>query len=184
MKQAEENSFANILIKPVTASMLFDSAVEALGGSNSKTYEAASSPTIELERIRGSRVLLVEDNELNREVALGLLEDAHLSIDTAENGRDAVEKVGEHNYDLVLMDMQMPVMDGLAATRAIRLKPQFQTLPIIAMTANVMESDREKCTEAGMNDHLAKPIDPEALFACLTTLDQTSRGCRRSCGCG
>ena len=167
LKQAEENSFANILIKPVTASMLFDSAVEALGGSNSKNYEAPSSPTIELERIRGSRVLLVEDNELNREVALGLLEDAHLSIDIAENGKDATEKVSEHNYDLVLMDMQMPVMDGLAATRAIRLKPQFQTLPIIAMTANVMESDREKCAEAGMNDHLAKPIDPEALFACL-----------------
>jgi signal transduction histidine kinase/DNA-binding response OmpR family regulator/HPt (histidine-containing phosphotransfer) domain-containing protein len=167
LKQAEENSFANILIKPVTASMLFDSAVEALGGSSSKNYEAASSPTVELERIRGSRVLLVEDNELNREVALGLLEDAHLSIDIAENGRDAVEKVAEHNYDLVLMDMQMPVMDGLAATRAIRLKPPFQALPIIAMTANVMESDREKCTEAGMNDHLAKPIDPEALFACL-----------------
>ena len=167
LKQAEENSFANILIKPVTASMLFDSAVEALGGGSSKKYEAPSSPTIELERIRGSRVLLVEDNELNREVALGLLEDAHLSIDIAENGRDAVEKVAEHNYDLVLMDMQMPVMDGLAATRAIRVKPQFQALPIIAMTANVMESDREKCTEAGMNDHLAKPIDPEALFACL-----------------
>ena len=167
LKQAEENSFANILIKPVTASMLLDSAVQVLGGSSSKNYEAASSPVIELERIRGSRVLLVEDNELNREVALGLLEDAHLSIDIAENGRDAVEKVGEHNYDLVLMDMQMPVMDGLAATQAIRLKPQFQTLPIIAMTANVMESDREKCTEAGMNDHLAKPIDPEALFACL-----------------
>jgi signal transduction histidine kinase/DNA-binding response OmpR family regulator/HPt (histidine-containing phosphotransfer) domain-containing protein len=168
LKQAEENSFANILIKPVTASMLFDSAVEALGGSNSKSYESpSSSPTIELERIRGSRVLLVEDNELNREVALGLLEDAHLSIDIAENGQVAVEKITKHNYDLVLMDMQMPVMDGLAATRAIRLKLQFQTLPIIAMTANVMESDREKCTDAGMNDHLAKPIDPEALFACL-----------------
>ncbi|MFY9733473.1 MAG: response regulator [Candidatus Acidiferrales bacterium] len=167
LKQAEENSFANILIKPVTASMLFDSAVEALGGSSSKNYEASSSPAIELGRIWGSRVLLVEDNELNREVALGLLEDAHLSIDIAENGQVAIEKVGEHNYDLVLMDMQMPVMDGLAATRAIRLKPQFQALPIVAMTANVMESDRERCTEAGMNDHLAKPIDPEALFACL-----------------
>ena len=167
LKQAEENSFANILIKPVTASMLFDSAVEALGGSNSRNYEAASSPAIELEQIRGSRVLLVEDNELNREVALGLLEDAHLSIDIAENGQVAIEKVGAHNYDLVLMDMQMPVVDGLAATRAIRLKPQFQALPIVAMTANVMESDREKCTEAGMNDHLTKPIDPEALFACL-----------------
>jgi two-component system, sensor histidine kinase and response regulator len=78
-----------------------------------------------------------------------------------------VRMVAEHEYDLVLMDMQMPVMDGLAATRAIRLKPEFRSLPIIAMTANVMDSDREKCTEAGMNDHLAKPIDPEALFAAL-----------------
>jgi two-component system sensor histidine kinase/response regulator len=111
--------------------------------------------------------LLVEDNELNREVALGLLEDAHLAIDTAENGRVAVEMVTEHEYELVLMDMQMPVMDGLAAARAIRSKPQFQSLPIIAMTANVMESDRDRCAEAGMNDHLAKPIDPDALFAAL-----------------
>jgi signal transduction histidine kinase/CheY-like chemotaxis protein/HPt (histidine-containing phosphotransfer) domain-containing protein len=167
LKQAEEQSFANILIKPVTASMLFDSAVEVLGGSNSKAYEVPAGPSLELERIRDSRVLLVEDNELNREVALGLLEDAHLAIDVAENGQVAVQKVAEHTYDLVLMDMQMPVMDGIAATRAIRLKPQFQTLPIIAMTANVMDSDREQCTEAGMNDHLRKPIDPEALLAAL-----------------
>jgi two-component system, sensor histidine kinase and response regulator len=167
LKQAEENAFANILIKPVTASMLFDSAVEVLGASSSKNYEVAAAPTAELGQIRGARVLLVEDNELNREVALGLLEDAELAIDIAENGQVAVEKVGTNNYDLVLMDMQMPVMDGLDATRAIRLKPQFQSLPIIAMTANVMESDRERCTEAGMNDHLAKPIDPEALSAAL-----------------
>jgi signal transduction histidine kinase/DNA-binding response OmpR family regulator/HPt (histidine-containing phosphotransfer) domain-containing protein len=167
LKQAEENSFANILIKPVTASMLFDSAVAVLGAGSSKTYQAAAGPTVELGQIRGAHVLLVEDNELNREVALGLLEDAHLAIATAENGQVAVQMVAEHEYDLVLMDMQMPVMDGLAATRAIRLKPQFRSLPIIAMTANVMESDREKCSEAGMNDHLAKPIDPEALFAAL-----------------
>ncbi len=167
LKQADENAFANILIKPVTASMLFDSAVQVLGASNSKTYEAAAAPAAELKRIHGARVLLVEDNELNREVALGLLEDAHLAIETAENGQIAVQMIAEHNYDLVLMDMQMPVMDGLAATRAIRVKPQFRSLPIIAMTANVMESDREKCTEAGMNDHLAKPIDPDALFAAL-----------------
>jgi signal transduction histidine kinase/DNA-binding response OmpR family regulator/HPt (histidine-containing phosphotransfer) domain-containing protein len=167
LKQAEENAFANILIKPVTASMLFDSAVEVLGASSSKSYQAAAGPAVELGQIRGALVLLVEDNELNREVALGLLEDAHLAIDTAENGQVAVRMVAEHEYDLVLMDMQMPVMDGLAATRAIRLKPEFQSLPIIAMTANVMESDREKCTEAGMNDHLAKPIDPDALFAAL-----------------
>jgi len=78
-----------------------------------------------------------------------------------------VQMVAAHNYDLVLMDMQMPVMDGLAASRAIRLKPQFRSLPIIAMTANVMESDRDKCIEAGMNDHVAKPIDPQALFVAL-----------------
>ncbi len=167
LKQAEENAFANILIKPVTASMLFDSAVQVLGADSSKTYEAAPAPAVDLGRIRGARVLLVEDNELNREVALGLLEDADLAIETAENGQIAVQMVAEHNYDIVLMDMQMPVMDGLAATRAIRLKPQFRSLPIIAMTANVMESDRERCTEAGMNDHLAKPIDPDALFAAL-----------------
>jgi signal transduction histidine kinase/CheY-like chemotaxis protein len=167
LKQADENSFANILIKPVTASMLFDSAVEVLGAATSKNYEAAAALGVNLAQIRGARVLLVEDNELNREVALGLLEDAHLAIETAENGQAALQMVAEHNYDLVLMDMQMPVMDGLAATRAIRLKPQFRSLPIIAMTANVMESDREKCTEAGMNDHIAKPIDPDALFAAL-----------------
>jgi signal transduction histidine kinase/DNA-binding response OmpR family regulator/HPt (histidine-containing phosphotransfer) domain-containing protein len=167
LKQAQENSFANILIKPVTASLLFDSAVEVLGASSSKAYEAAAAPAVELAQIYGARVLLVEDNELNREVALGLLEDAHLAIESAENGQVAVRMVAEHEYDLVLMDMQMPVMDGLAATRAIRLKPQFRSLPIIAMTANVMESDREKCSEAGMNDHLAKPIDPQALFAAL-----------------
>jgi signal transduction histidine kinase/DNA-binding response OmpR family regulator len=167
LKQADENSFANILIKPVTASMLFDSAVDVLGAATSKNYEAPPAPEGDLARIRGARVLLVEDNELNREVALGLLEDAQLAIETAENGQAAVQMVGERDYDLVLMDMQMPVMDGLAATRAIRLKPQFQSLPIIAMTANVMESDREKCTAAGMNDHIAKPIDPDALFAAL-----------------
>jgi signal transduction histidine kinase/CheY-like chemotaxis protein len=167
LKQAEENSFANILIKPVTASMLFDSAVQVLGATGSETYKVAATPAVALGQIRGARVLLVEDNEVNREVALGLLEDAHLWIETAENGQVALRMVAEHEYDLVLMDMQMPVMDGLAATRAIRSKPQFHSLPIIAMTANVMESDREKCTEAGMNDHLAKPIDPEALFAAL-----------------
>jgi signal transduction histidine kinase/DNA-binding response OmpR family regulator len=166
LKQAEENSFANILIKPVTASMLFDSAVEVLGASNTKTYDAPG-PALELEQIRGSRVLIVEDNELNREVALGLLEDAHLSTDMAANGQIAVQMVARNKYDLVLMDMQMPVMDGLDATRAIRSQPEFQSLPIIAMTANVMASDRDKCSEAGMNDHLSKPIDPEALFATL-----------------
>jgi len=167
LKQAEENAFANILIKPVTSSMLFDSAIEVLSVDHEKVYEAQAGPSRELSRLRGARVLLVEDNELNREVALGLLTDAELSIDVAENGQIAVQMVNRDEYDLVLMDMQMPVMDGIAATRAIRSSPEFRALPIIAMTANVMANDIEQCVAAGMNDHVAKPIDPDALFAAL-----------------
>jgi len=167
LKQAEDNAFANILIKPVTPSMLFDSAIEVLGADHERVYAVQAGPTPELGRLRDARVLLVEDNELNQEVALGLLKDAHLSIDLAENGEVAVRMVGKHNYDLVLMDMQMPVMDGITATRAIRSNLQLRTLPIIAMTANVMAADREKCIEAGMNDHVAKPIDPDELFRVL-----------------
>jgi len=112
-------------------------------------------------------VLLVEDNELNQEVAIGLLAEASLTVTVADNGEIAIRMINESKYDVVLMDMQMPVMDGLAATRAIRQNSQFKDLPIIAMTANAMAGDREKCLEAGMNDHLAKPIDPDKLFDAL-----------------
>jgi signal transduction histidine kinase/DNA-binding response OmpR family regulator/HPt (histidine-containing phosphotransfer) domain-containing protein len=169
LKQAEESSFENVLIKPVTPSMLFDSVVSSLSSAEEKVREVAAGAAnvTDLARIHGARVLLVEDNELNREVAMGLLEDARLTIDSAENGEIAVEKIGKNEYDLVLMDMQMPVMDGVAATKAIRSDPRFRGLPIVAMTANAMASDREKCLEAGMNDHIAKPIDPEILFGAL-----------------
>ncbi|HEY2120189.1 MAG TPA: response regulator [Candidatus Acidoferrum sp.] len=167
MKQAEDNAFANVLIKPVTPSMLFDSAIEVLGITQENVSEAKSGPTLELSRLHDARVLLVEDNDLNREVALGLLEDAHLSIDQAENGEAAVRMVGERQYDVVLMDMQMPVMDGITATKAIRSNPKFTKLPIVAMTANVMATDRDKCIEAGMDDHVSKPIDPHELFNTL-----------------
>ncbi|HEY6375993.1 MAG TPA: response regulator [Edaphobacter sp.] len=165
LKQAEDAAFDNVLIKPVTPSMLFDSAVQALGGDREPVREVEASPTLNLDQLRGARVLLVEDNELNQEVAMGLLEPAHMSIDLAENGEVAVRMVGEHNYDLVLMDMQMPVMDGIAATKVIRSNPRFCELPIIAMTANAMDADREICRQAGMNDHVSKPIDPDAMFA-------------------
>jgi polar amino acid transport system substrate-binding protein len=112
-------------------------------------------------------VLLVEDNELNQEVAKGLLEEAKVSVELAENGEVAVRMVRERDYDVVLMDMQMPIMGGIEATQAIRSEPRFHALPIIAMTANAMATDREKCLEAGMNDHVAKPIDPDELFSAL-----------------
>ena len=170
LKQAEEAAFDNVLIKPVTPSMLFDSAVQALSGDQgtARETEVRQAPNLDFDQLRGARVLLVEDNELNQEVAMGLLEVSHMSIDLAENGEVAVRMVGEHDYDLVLMDMQMPVMDGIAATKAIRSNPRFRELPIIAMTANAMDADREICRQAGMNDHVSKPIDPDALLATVT----------------
>ncbi len=168
LRQAEQTSFENVLIKPVTPSMLFDSVVQVLTDVRDPSRgPQIASPEIDLSSIHGARVLLVEDNELNREVAIGLLEDAHLSIDEAENGAIAVQRLSKCDYDLVLMDMQMPVMDGITATKAIRSNPRFAALPILAMTANAMDRDREMCLAAGMNDHLAKPIDPDKLYAAL-----------------
>ena len=118
-------------------------------------------------RIAGARILLVEDNELNQEVAREMLAGAGLAVDIAENGQVAVRKVQESNYDLVLMDMQMPVMDGLAATVAIRALDACRNLPIVAMTANAMQQDRDRCMDAGMNDYVAKPIDPDHLWSVL-----------------
>ena len=124
----------------------------------------ALSPAAEL---LGARALLVEDNELNQEVATEFLQALGLQVDLAENGAVALEMLQQGEYDVVLMDMQMPVMDGLSATRAIRQLPGLQQLPILAMTANAMAGDRERCLAAGMNDHVAKPVDPAELLAKL-----------------
>ncbi len=116
---------------------------------------------------RGTRVLLVEDNEINRMVAEEVLTKAGIAISMAVNGREGVEAVMNEPFDAVLMDIQMPVLDGYAATREIRTNPRFATLPIIAMTANATQPDRIRAMEAGMSDHIAKPFDPEALLMML-----------------
>ncbi len=126
-----------------------------------------------LSRFRGTRVLLAEDNNVNQEVAVALLGTAGIMVDVAENGQQALDMLanpdGGGDYALVLMDVQMPVMDGLDATRAIRARPGGQTIPILAMTANAFAEERERCLGAGMNDHVAKPVVAEQLF---TTLHQ------------
>ena len=115
----------------------------------------------------GKRVLLVEDEPVNREVARELLKDVGLDIDIAEDGEQAVAAVSARSYDLVLMDMQMPRMDGLEATRRIRALPTGAAQTIIAMTANTFAEDKARCFDAGMDDFIGKPIDPESFFATL-----------------
>ena len=117
------------------------------------------------QRLQGAHILLVEDNPLNQEVAAELLKQVGIRVDVAANGAEALQQLEQRSYDLVLMDMQMPVMDGLTATRKIRRQPQFADLPILAMTASALTSDRDACLEVGMNDFLAKPIEPKKLWA-------------------
>jgi signal transduction histidine kinase/CheY-like chemotaxis protein len=114
------------------------------------------------------RVLVVEDEAINREIAVDFLhQEAGLQIDEAEDGQVALEMASRNQYDLICMDMQMPVLDGIAATKAIRALPGYDKVPILAMTANAFNEDRARCLAAGMNDHLGKPIEPEALFNTL-----------------
>jgi CheY-like chemotaxis protein len=131
-----------------------------------------------LAPLRGARVLVVEDNTLNQQVAIELLESAGFQVELASDGRQAVQRVlataqdgtpGPQYLDIVLMDMQMPVMDGVSAARAIRRDARFAELPILAMTANALESDRQRCMDAGMQDFVTKPFEPDALWGALAT---------------
>jgi signal transduction histidine kinase/CheY-like chemotaxis protein len=127
--------------------------------------EQKTSPLLtSLAAIKGATVLLVEDNEFNQQIATELLTDAGFIVHLATNGQEALAKIAERLYDVVLMDMQMPVMDGITATTEIRKMDAFRNIPIIAMTANVMQADIQRCIDAGMNDHVAKPIDPDEFF--------------------
>ncbi|WPC44327.1 response regulator [Clostridium sp. JS66] len=130
-------------------------------------YHSINTSEKHLESISGAHILLVEDNELNQQVAVELLKHGGFLIDIAGNGEIAIEKLGQAHYDIVLMDMQMPVMDGVTAAKEIRKNSKYALLPIVAMTANAMLEDREKCMQAGMNDYIAKPINPNQLFSAL-----------------
>ena len=168
IKEAEQTGIEDVLIKPVNASMLFDGVMRILGNTGSVSSACKPSDSFQkLASIRGAHILLVEDNELNQEVALELLKEAGFDADLAENGQLALERIRSAAYDMVLMDMQMPVMDGVSATLALRREDRYKELPVVAMTANAMQGDRERCLSAGMNDHIAKPIEPEDLWKAL-----------------
>jgi two-component system sensor histidine kinase/response regulator len=157
--------------KPVTASTLLDAIQKALHPKSTQAqpeprrYE--SSPQAAPRHLRGRRILLVEDNRMNQEVALHFLRRAGLEVEVAFHGGEALERLRQSTYDAVLMDCQMPVMDGYEATRRARALPGLSELPIIAMTANALEGDRERSLEAGMSDHLSKPIDVNHLYQTL-----------------
>ncbi|OSM01995.1 putative multi-sensor hybrid histidine kinase [Magnetofaba australis IT-1] len=160
-----------MLAKPVTASTLLDAALDAFGRRAPQTPEWGAGALTPVDAsgsaLRGQRILLVEDNAVNQQIAQELLEDVGCVVTLANNGQEGVDAVAAHEFDVVLMDVQMPVMDGYEATRRIRANSAYAQLPILAMTANVMVGDRERSMEVGMNDHVSKPIDPSRLYAAI-----------------
>ncbi len=163
-KKAEQLGVKAVLSKPVKRGLLLSSLEMLLQGSAPPEADDKISGTTAV--LQGRRILLVEDNSINRQVATELLQNAGAQVVTAVDGNDALEKIDE-GFDAVLMDVQMPRMNGIEATKQIRQCSQFSRMPIVAMTARAMKGDREKCLEAGMDDYIAKPIDPDTLFHTL-----------------
>lgn len=170
MEEAAELPLDGFLTKPVTPSALFNAVMDVRNPDrvqHAKPVRPHGTPYEIARPIRGAHVLVVEDNVINQEVAREFLEKAGLRVSLADGGRVGVDEVRRHRFDAILMDMQMPEMDGLEATRHIRRLPGAANLPIIAMTAAAMPEDKQACADAGMNDHVSKPIVPAELLATL-----------------
>lgn len=175
LHQIQDAGVGDVLIKPVNPSVLFDTTVRLLDDASPRESAVSlpealpSALEARLASLHGARLLIVEDNEINQQVAQELLSGAGFEVDIADNGKIAIEKIAQARppFDLVLMDMQMPVMDGITATKALRETLTPMVLPIVAMTANAMQRDRELCLAAGMQDFVAKPIEPDELWRAL-----------------
>ncbi len=176
-EEAERLQLDGFLLKPVTKSMIVDTLVNVFADGGEDLRGAAEGE--QALRLRGARVLLTEDNEINQQIAVELLEGAGATVTVANNGREAFEMLsgpGQPPFDVVLMDLQMPEMDGYQATAKLRADSRLAALPIIAMTAHVTVEERQRCLAAGMNDHVAKPIDPAALFEAVGRFYKPAEG--------
>ncbi len=163
LKSAENAGVDSFLIKPINSSILYNSIIELLNRTAERKGSVSGSPSpVSKNRSKEGRVLLVEDNDINQLVIRELLEKRGFVVDLADDGEAAVEMVDRNNYDLILMDIQMPVLDGYQATRKIRQKGL--EVPVIAITAHALSGEKEKCLDSGMNDYLSKPVDPDLLY--------------------
>jgi CheY-like chemotaxis protein/two-component sensor histidine kinase len=168
--QVNQLGVKNFLVKPINQSLMFDTVMDALRGSTSMQDNRYKNEKYQLtfgKALKDKEILLVEDNDINQLVAKDILEQAGIHVSIASNGEEAIKYVHSNKFDAVLMDVQMPIMDGYKATEIIRQTYQSSELPIIAMTANALKGDREKSIEAGMNDYITKPIDPRVMFETL-----------------
>jgi two-component system sensor histidine kinase/response regulator len=176
-EEAERLQLDGFLLKPVTKSMIVDTLVDVFADGHEDLRGAADLD--QSSRLRGARILVTEDNAINQQIAVELLEGAGAIVTVANNGREAVEMVsgpGHPPLDVVLMDLQMPEMDGYQATAKLRADARLAALPIIAMTAHATVEERQRCLAAGMNDHVAKPIDPAALFEAVARFYKPAEG--------
>ncbi len=187
LQSAEQLDIAAVLIKPATRSMMFSTIAKifseetlvsggARRGAGTTVGRGLRIPQEALQTLAARSVLVVDDNSLNREVVTDLLLAVQMNVDTAADGREAIGKITEHRYDVVLMDVHMPGMDGLSAARQIRSQPRFAALPIIALTAQALPAEREATVAAGMNAHLTKPIDESLLYTTLMAVIQKPVG--------
>ncbi|MDR1920459.1 MAG: PAS domain-containing protein [Candidatus Adiutrix sp.] len=169
-EKSREVGIRHVLAKPISPSTLYDALMDVFGSRHRKKQASKAGRGKEVDMVKpiqGARILLTEDNEVNQLVASRILRNAGFEVDIANNGREALERVQQKDFDLVLMDVQMPEIDGLTAASRIRAMEKFKTLPIVAMTAHAMSGDKELSLKAGMNDHVNKPINITELFQAL-----------------